>query len=77
MNDTKEIWHLIETIEKLFLMNVVSKKRKLKTYSSIKNKIRSFSDIFFFTYIAENDAAQWERYGGHGAGVCLEFDAKN
>ena len=77
MNDTKEIWHLIETIEKAVINECFEKKEEVeKLVSDQKAKLDSFQIYSFSLTSLKNDAAQWERYGGHGAGVCLEFDAK-
>ena len=77
MNDTKEIWHLIETIEKAVLDECCEQKEKVKNlFFNQKTKLDPFQIYSFSLTSLKNDAAQWERYGGHGAGVCLEFDAK-
>lgn len=77
MNDTKEIWHLIETIEKAVLDECCKQKEKVKNlFFNQKTKLDPFQIYSFSLTSLKNDAAQWERYGGHGAGVCLEFDAK-
>lgn len=77
MNDSAEMRHfmsgLLAAIERrLKLEGDSAAARRVRTWfqDELKKEYSAFAACFSFR---RDDAAQWERYGNHGRGVCLAF----
>lgn len=75
MNDKKES---IYYLERLFdEINKEVKKAGKTIPDNFINEYNALKDIpsYFISFtLYEDDAAQWERYGNEGAGICIVFD---
>lgn len=76
MNDSREMIHFMDLLK----LAVISKIHKRNEVDKLfENQIRRLRELPIysasFSY-KKDDAAQWERYGNNGAGVCIGFNAQ-
>lgn len=76
MNDSREMIHFMDLLK----LAVISKIHKSNEVEKLfENQIRRLRELPIysasFSYIRD-DAAQWERYGNNGAGVCIGFNTQ-
>lgn len=78
MNDTKEMFHYMECLEKS-VCKAISYEQKEKVHKLFDMQLKKLKNqpVFASSFSrVKDDAAQWERYASSGEGVCLAFDAE-
>lgn len=77
MNDKTEMTHFMNFLKKAVKDECIGKEDEIDALFDLHQKRLTCEQAYSISFSKRyDDAAQWDRYGNRGMGVCIVFDAK-